>query len=79
MEIESIIGSCDSLNIVKDPFNKESIERISIFMGKDLFGKTFFSGQVEFENGNTKGVQKFNGDNLVDVFVQVKNFCMGLK
>ena len=38
------------------------------------FGDWFHTGQVEFTNGNTKGIQNFKGKNLDDVYIQIRKF-----
>lgn len=78
MEIDDILGG--SLDIIKNPFNKDSLDGIQIYMARNIFTRDFyFKGVVEFRNGNTQGKQTFEGENLVDVFVKVRDFCMNLK
>lgn len=64
---------------ISNPFTKSSIQSIRISMHKGLFGYIYFTGVVEFKNNNTKGEQNFDGKDLADVFIQVKNFCEQLK
>lgn len=74
-----IFGNANNLNVIKNPFSKDNITGISIVMGKNVFsGGFYFRGDVEFRNGQTQGRQVFNGDNLVDVFIKVKEFCESL-
>lgn len=64
---------------ISNPFTKSSIQSIRISMHKGIFGNIYFTGVVEFKNNNTKGEQNFDGKDLADVFIQVKNFCEQLK
>ena len=49
-------------------------------MGKNIIRGGFpFKECVDFCNGQTQGKQIFEGSNLVDVFIKVRNFCMNLK
>lgn len=48
-------------------------------MYKGCFGNIYFTGVVEFKNNNTKGEQNFDGKDLADVFIQIKNFCEQLE
>jgi len=64
------------LDIIKNPFEFQNIEEIHIHSVKSWVSNKFLHfGSVCFSNGNTKGEQKFKGDNLSDVFTQVYNFC----
>lgn len=60
---------------ISNPFTKSSIQSIRISMHKGIFGNIYFTGVVEFKNNNTLGGQNFDGKDLADVFIQVKNFC----
>jgi hypothetical protein len=64
-----------TLDIIKNPFEFQNIEEIHIHSAKSFGNKFIHWGGVRFSNGNTKGEQKFYGDNLSDVFTQVYNFC----
>lgn len=76
MDIKEVIG--ESLpNCVNNPFKKECIEGIHIHMVK-TFNKYRFIGKVEFVNKGTEGVQKFEGKDLADVFIKIKEFCINL-
>lgn len=80
MDVNNLFGETDGLDIVKDPFTKNGVTGITIYMGKHiLMGDFYFRGYVDFCNGQTQGKQIFEGSNLVDVFIKVRNFCMSLK
>lgn len=78
MEKESIskIGNEKLPSIVKDPFKKNCVTRISITYEEGLFDNTKWSanGWVYFKNGNSKGQQDFKGENFDSVVLQVKAF-----
>lgn len=50
------------ISVIKDPFNKRSIESIMIHFSKDYFNKEigFWKATVDFKNGNTSGSQSTN-------------------
>lgn len=77
--MDKIFGR-SNIDVIKDPFNKESITGVHIEMEKNFFSGDFdFTGRVYFRNGQTQGLQRFEGDNLGDVFIKVKNFCVNLR
>jgi hypothetical protein len=69
----------EKLSIVKDPFNKSSIEYISVVFRKKLFGGEWEAhGSVEFKNGQTEGIQKFKAESFDEVVLQMKEFINNL-
>lgn len=65
---------------LSNPFAPDKVERIFISMNKSLFsGKFNFYGSVEFTNGRTKGEQKFEGTDIMDVVRQIYTFLEELK
>lgn len=76
-EIDKTFGNLP--DCINNPFTKSSIQSIRICMSKGIFGSIYFNGYVEFKNGNTSGEQKFEGFNLADVFIKVKEFCNNLE
>lgn len=64
---------CEKISLVKDPFNKESIMSIYV-RSSNSFGRIRHHGNVEFQNGGTKGEQSFNGDSFDSVVIQIRNF-----
>lgn len=80
MDIDNLFGEDKELDVIKDPFTKDSVVGINIYMGKNIIRGGFpFKECVDFCNGQTQGKQIFEGSNLVDVFIKVRNFCMNLK
>lgn len=63
-------------SVVKDPFKKTSVTSIYVRVGRPFFSSNDAPfkawGSVEFENGKTKGEQKFEGDTFDDVVLQIK-------
>ena len=60
---------------LSNPFHFDKITSISIRYYKSVFDKEVFRGEVEFENGLTGGIQHFNGENLLDIYKQIYDFC----
>lgn len=75
--LDSIFGDKkDVPQIVSNPFNFQNIEEIHIHFSKGIISKKWCAtAYVCFKNGDTKGEQKFNGENLADVYVKVYEFC----
>lgn len=74
------------LSALKDPFIKNKVTGIRFYSG-NLNGaltymKPYWGAEVECENGNTKGVQKFiaeGADSLPLLLKQVEDFLKHLK
>ena len=61
---------------INNPFSMEHIEAIHMHCTKKLFSDGFsIRGDVEFVNGETKGVQKFEAGSLGELFVKIHSFC----
>lgn len=78
------LGTKDKVfpDVVMNPFNKDSIESISVYMRKPIFSRDKgyeFDGHVYFKSGNTKGEQKFTGSDFKDLFAQMELFIQSLK
>ena len=68
------------LSVIKDPFKMACLESVSIRAYKSLFGGSWtYVGTVEFENGNTKSEQDFEGKSLADVAQKVDNFLNAIE
>jgi hypothetical protein len=68
---------------IANPFNGDCIESIRIHMTKPWFSdengpKFKFYSVIEFQNGNTKGEHKIDGDTMDDVYLKTKNFVQSL-
>lgn len=71
-----------TIQVQKDPFRKNCIERVSIIFRKTLFTDSpVWDGNICFKNGQTKGEQDFtvNGeDGFQELVNQVQNFIKSL-
>lgn len=77
-----LFGNTSSVpSSLNNPFATDKVERIYIIMSKSLFddNKFRFHGSVEFTNGRTKGEQKFEGTDIMDVVKQIYSFLEELK
>lgn len=76
-----LFGNTSSVpSLLNNPFATDKVERIFISMSKNLFRDEFmFYGSVEFINGHTKGEQKFDGTDIMDVVKQIYSFLEQLK
>lgn len=61
--------------ILNDPFKVDKVVSVRVSSYKSTFGDNIYHrGTVEFENGNTKGEQSFEGQSFDDVVLQIKAF-----
>lgn len=65
------IGNEQLPSAINNPFSKNKVTRISVSFA-EYFGNWKAYGQLVFENGNTKGEQKFIGETFDDVVLQIK-------
>jgi hypothetical protein len=61
-------------SVIKDPFSKNQVERISVTFWRSPFMPRDWEayGSVEFKNGETTGEQKFKGQTFDEVVVKIK-------
>ena len=76
--IKSIGNKDEVLSVIKDPFNLNCIEGITLRAYKDFSGKVICYGLVQFKNENTSGEQRFEAQTLSEVYIKVHEFCEGL-
>lgn len=71
----------NALTDFKDPFNKDYVDCITFWIKKDLFDKSkiTYSANVYFENGKTKGEQKIEAKDFVELVKKVEDFVQTLK
>lgn len=81
IEVNKIVGT-EKLNIpsiVNNPFDTNSITSVCLQSRKSLFSdKWIHTGTVDFENGRTKGEQRFEGKDIDDVLTQIREFVQEL-
>lgn len=72
-------GASDSVSPLKNPFDTEFITDIHIWISnqESSFSKPV-RVRVQFKNGDTEGEQKFQGDNLQTVMIEVQAFIDSL-
>ncbi len=69
------IGETKLSTNFKNPFNKNSIESISVSFRKRMFDLGWIAeGSVRFKNGKTEGRQDFEGDSFDEVTQKIKYF-----
>jgi hypothetical protein len=67
------IGNAKMPSVITDPFKKGRVTGIHVHASKSIIGGGWsFSGTVKFENGQTAGEQKFNGDSFDDAVLKIK-------
>lgn len=61
--------------VLTNPFGKSNITCIAVFIRKSPFRDEWSaSGSVDFQNQNTQGSQRFEGDSFDDVVSKIKTF-----
>lgn len=78
--VEIELGKSTLPSIINNPFSKTKINDITVVY-RDFWGRGEWkaTGTVYFENGNTKGQQKFEGETFDDVVRQIKSMIDNLK
>lgn len=62
------INSNNKISPVNNPFSKTCITDVTVCGRKRMFGEDwYFSGIIKFQNGNTSGEHKIEGDSMNDV------------
>lgn len=76
-----LLGNTSSIpSSLNNPFATDKVSDIWIHMGKSIWEEKYeFTGSVEFSNGRTKGEQKFEGTDIMDVVKQIYAFLEQLK
>ena len=66
-----------SITRVSDPFKKKCIKGLHIHCYPDSswYRTKPVSATIDFENGNTQGTQKFEGDDIMSVLKEMYRFC----
>ena len=77
MDTKELIGN-EGISIINNPFLFYFFDAIHMTALRLSKGMIFF-GDVGFVNGKTNGTQKFEGENLADLFNQIATFCTNLK
>jgi hypothetical protein len=66
-------------SVINDPFNFHKIDSIIIHSRVGWMGDEWIhTATVTFKNGKTEGSQRFNGKNLDEVIILVRNFVKEL-
>ncbi len=78
MDTKDLIGN-EGVSIIKNPFLPSCIYSVDMHATTLFNGRMIFFGDVGFVNGKTNGTQKFEGENLADLFNQIATFCTNLK
>ena len=63
---------------LNDPFSKTKIISVHVLYST-FFNKWSANGTIEFQNGDTKGEQKFRGETFDEVVIKMKAFIENLK
>jgi hypothetical protein len=80
MKNELEIGNVSMPSVLKNPFIKNCVTDIRVSYGKSMFSDDWSAnGKVCFENGQTKGEQKFKAKTFDEVVIQIKHFLKELE
>lgn len=66
-----------SITCVSDPFKKNCIKGLHIhcYPNDSWYKRKPVSATIDFENGNTQGTQRFEGDDIMSVLKEMYRFC----
>lgn len=80
MELLENIGNAKLPSVIKDPFGKTKVTKITVSF-EDFWnsGKWKARGYVYFKNGDTCGDQKFEGETFDEVVLKIKSMLGNLK
>lgn len=62
------------LSVIKDPFEFQNIITLRLGGYVSVYKVWTFYAIVEFQNGNTKGEQKFEGSDMDSVYLKMRTF-----
>ena len=67
--------------VINNPFSKNRIISIYVHYSQSIIDSSTWTarGAIEFQNGNTKGEQKFSGDSFDEVVQKMKAVIEQLK
>ena len=72
-------GLNNAISVVNDPFKIDKVVEFNIWCNISIFSKRWeYSGEVIFKNGNTKGEQQFEGEDLESLLKKMKAFMESL-
>lgn len=78
MDNAVIESTINSMSVLANPFTKDCVTRITTDCGEAWFREPddpwYFRGTVYFSNGNTKGEQKFEGNDMADLTAKMAAF-----
>ena len=77
----NLIGTQEQgrLSVISDPFKKDKVDSINIFMFTRSNGSFYWAARVSFKNGNTLGEQKTNNCNTYEeVYIELKQILESL-
>jgi hypothetical protein len=69
------VGETGLNSVLSDPFNKNSIESISVTYRQKIFDDGWYAyGFVKFKRGNTTAEQRFEADTFDEISLLIKSF-----
>jgi len=68
-----------TISILKDPFSKDNVESIHMFISKKIFSKGVdIQAHIKFKNGETTGGQKIVADSFPELISKVESFLKNI-
>jgi hypothetical protein len=58
--------------VIKDPFSKDKVTEVHVWMSVSWEGKWQAHGRLKFTNGNTTGEQSYTGSSFDEVVLKIK-------
>lgn len=74
--MKKILGNISNIpSTLNNPFDSKKVKGIHIHCTESIFRRTWdISGSIEFKNGDTEGVQRFEGKDIMDVVTKIYKF-----
>jgi hypothetical protein len=68
-----------TVSIVQNVFYQKYIKTVMIHGSRNWNGEFDYRGSVEFSRGSTEGTQRFKGENLARVIMEMEAFILSLE
>ena len=74
--MKTLLGNISNIpSNLNNPFDSKKVKGIHIHCTESIFRRTWdISGSIEFKNGDTEGVQRFEGKDIMDVVAKIYKF-----
>lgn len=76
----TIREEANRISELNNPFFKDKIIAFRTYCNKSMFSANWtYAGCIEFQNGNTKGIQEFEADDFAGLLKKMETFMAELE